>query len=843
MSRPYEPHRAHSDPPFKRRGRQATACTECNRRKQKVGGWWGLASRSTHTHAQCNGLRPCHHCSRRNLGDECRFPDSRALKTPGTWGPGGKHPRSDDDDDLDDEDSEAEAGSGGGGGAHSSRGSGHSHSGSTSSISEGIHAISPGSHHASHAGSSSQGAAAGVPPGIATPRNRAHLHHPSPLEPFPFRRPQPSPGHAFALPLSFDRTDPDERGVKWSKDPPGPSGHHQERDTLAKQPQSGTAKHDHTLMQEGGAPGIGSLAIEGSGVERQFQFYGTSHFGPRLAAQVMNVVGKVTLNNSADISDSQYGRGHKRQARRFGDLTAAVTDGSMVYHIRQLDGQVPNRSLCERFTRAYFDKYNDQIDFLYKPDFCAKYDTFWRIRGEFEDLSKIDIRWFALFHIVLAFGVLLDREADESGDLLEEREELSLRLFLSARRALSETSSFCGESVDTVRAYGLLSLYLIVTRRVPEAWQTIGAAARAAQAQGMHIDGEVWRSVDGKEAELRRRLWAQLYILDRSISLFLGRPLAIQDGGFTIRLPANIDDDELPLVPRHNWPLTKITKSTFLILHYRLAQIIGRIQTNCFGLGRREHTEVMACERLMLDWSANLPPVFRLDAPDKSMDEAHPWLGFQRQSLSSKYYQARISLHRPYLLTQLNDPDMSSELRTSLDACVFSALAELSLRLSMREVDADPFDRFKWMTVASGFSPATVVGILLAYPKRLKQFNYAHIRALYTEYLEVERKTTRRDESLENEIRVLDMILQHADAVEGEMASNGGDLPRSRIHSRATTPGGLHSTLLPFPASTDDCAFPTADNVPAWANLLDHLGEPPPEPSLPWTGQVFDEYQ
>lgn len=240
----------------------------------------------------------------------------------------------------------------------------------------------------------------------------------------------------------------------------------------------------------------------------------------------------------------------------------------------------------------------------------------------------------------------------------------------------------------------------------------------------------------------------------------------------------------------------------------------------------------------------------------------------------------------------------------------------------------------------------------------------------------MERKTSRRDESLENEIRVLDMILQHADAVEVEMASNGGDIPRSRIHSRAvsrmsrrpsprpslpspvklhhtvpvgagpsagpsaavlhppppmayappptaplplattqaapffspapislqnvyptpdfnpmmppstphaptqplapapltpqhvfspsrlvlpssfqTPPAGLHSTLLPFPAGTDDwwvlrppsdpsaSAFPTADNVPAWANLLDHLGEPPPEPSLPWTGQVFDEYQ
>lgn len=178
----------------------------------------------------------------------------------------------------------------------------------------------------------------------------------------------------------------------------------------------------------------------------------------------------------------------------------------------------------------------------------------------------------------------------------------------------------------------------------------------------------------------------------RSISYFLGRPLAIHDDKFSVVPPANIPDSELSVLPRPNWPLTTPTKSTFLILHYRLAQIIGRILTTCFGLSPRKHADVMECEYRMMEWMKSLPPVFNFDDPDLSWDQHYSWLRLQRQTLISKFHQARISLHRPYLL--------HGGYTESRVACVLSAGAELRHRLHLLEEDAEALDRFKWMTVS-----------------------------------------------------------------------------------------------------------------------------------------------
>jgi hypothetical protein len=95
------------------------------------------------------------------------------------------------------------------------------------------------------------------------------------------------------------------------------------------------------------------------------------------------------------------------------------------------------------------------MDILYEPDFSGKYADLWRIRGEFEDLGRIDLRWLALFQVVLAFGALLSASTPE-----EEKEfaAMSSRFFDCARRALSEAPTYRGESMDTVRAYALVSI-------------------------------------------------------------------------------------------------------------------------------------------------------------------------------------------------------------------------------------------------------------------------------------------------------------------------------------------------------------------------------------------------
>ncbi|BEI81967.1 hypothetical protein CcaverHIS002_0211270 [Cutaneotrichosporon cavernicola] len=782
MSRPMQFDRIMSplnlshDPRFRRRGRQPTACTECNRRKQR-----------------CDGLQPCHHCAKRNVNDLCRFPDQKPKPRP--------RPYSD-----------------------------HSEGSATARMSSGS-ASDDSDNPFKRKSNESDTRSPKRPAFFVEKLSSPLLNSPGDdrSDPPPTRRPSLQDLVHHSIPVSSERASaqtptppPWERG---GPRPPQPQSQSQFRGT--RTPDSwGSQQEDGLYMQENGALGYGSLAVEGHGDEsghHQLQFYGTSHFGPRAAAeffQEMSGVRKERLN----VSDTHY---------RLPSLSE-LDQGpySLASHIRALDSRLPPRSLCERW-----------MDMLHESDFRAKYGTFWAIKGEFEDMTRIDVRWFALFQIVLAFGALLDRQPSPSTDPVT----LSNQFFVGARCALSEAPSFGGESIDTVRAYSLLSHYLVMTRRVPEAWNMLGSAVRASEAQGFHIDGEKWKDLPPQEAELRRRLWAQMYCLDRSISYFLGRPLAIHDDKFSVVPPANIPDSELPVLPRPNWPLTTPTKSTFLILHYRLAQIIGRILTTCFGLSPRKHADVMACEHLMVEWIRNLPPVFNLYDPDLRWDEQYSWLRLQRQTLISKFHQARIALHRPYLL--------HNGYTESRIACVVSAGAELRNRLHLLEEDVEALDRFKWMTVASGFAPACILGLLLARNKREDRvYDYDEIRALFIAYIAAERRAA-RDHSADSELQVLDMMLSKADVMRGTHPHPSPvqqlvpppapepvhvDVPVPHVRNGALTLAPPAEEWLPAgrpweprpPYDPSAAAFPAADDMQSWNSLLNFIGAP--AEAQPW---------
>jgi len=223
----------------------------------------------------------------------------------------------------------------------------------------------------------------------------------------------------------------------------------------------------------------------------------------------------------------------------------------------------------------------------------------------------------------------------------------------------------------------------------------------------------------------------------RSVSLFLGRPLAISDVEFTSLEPANIIDEQLqqpfsreqlsmvsalPDPRRRNpfylraWEMSFPTRSTFLILHFRLATIIGYIQISCFGLPKRTYDSVEECEGMFQRYRDNLPHHFRLDISeqDRSLDDVvgYEWLVRQRQTLISKFHLARISLHRPYLLRSFKQggPDYTK----SREACISSAVADIHLRTTL--TCSDPLDRFKWMTV-SGFFHVKNESVALIRPR------------------------------------------------------------------------------------------------------------------------------
>lgn len=113
----------------------------------------------------------------------------------------------------------------------------------------------------------------------------------------------------------------------------------------------------------------------------------------------------------------------------------------------------------------------------------------------------------------------------------------------------------------------------LLTRRPAEGSTPLTTAFQL----GLYRDGTVLNLTDKREIEVRRRAWAMLYHLDRTISLLVGRPASISDAHTDTRLPANLDDDELEgdFDPAGH-PLSKPTIYTYAIVRYVLAMRLWR---------------------------------------------------------------------------------------------------------------------------------------------------------------------------------------------------------------------------------------------------------------------------
>jgi hypothetical protein len=112
--------------------------------------------------------------------------------------------------------------------------------------------------------------------------------------------------------------------------------------------------------------------------------------------------------------------------------------------------------------------------------------------------------------------------------------------------------------LDDVRVLFLTSLALFEMNLKSAAWTWLGKALRSAQDLDLHLEVGLRSRV---EADMRRRVWWAAYILDRTLSLDLGRPFLIDDADCDVALPEPYDDHFLeaegPMLPHTAKALTQ----------------------------------------------------------------------------------------------------------------------------------------------------------------------------------------------------------------------------------------------------------------------------------------------
>ncbi|KAF4464266.1 hypothetical protein FALBO_8899, partial [Fusarium albosuccineum] len=417
-------------------------------------------------------------------------------------------------------------------------------------------------------------------------------------------------------------------------------------------------------------------------------YHGTSYFGHQSAASLISMespelpIGMPCIHSSSARPNPRFHRDEK----------------GPYSHIWELLGYLPRRkALVDHHVESFFTELNPVYDAVHRETFQTNYDAFWKRKWGDDDLTAVDLRWLAVLFMMLAFAELLDCSPEASPEAQRSCEETSVQFFWSSRKAIVLAPTLSGESPDLVRAGVLVSRYLMYWGRKTESWLTSSFAIRMAQAQGMHVDGESW-GLPPKVLETRRRSWCTLYSMDRSISLATGRPYTINSKHCMEMKIRNVwIDDESPedAGAALEKPVEDPTPSIYYKFSQTLATLLGDIHDDCFGLV------------LLLDWAADLPPYFRLENADTSLDSERPFLKWQRMYLHSSYHFARITLHRTYVLLE----SITDRFQYSRTACVSSATADLRLKLSLRNLSMT--DRLlAGAAMHNLFNSALVLGII-----------------------------------------------------------------------------------------------------------------------------------
>jgi hypothetical protein len=194
-----------------------------------------------------------------------------------------------------------------------------------------------------------------------------------------------------------------------------------------------------------------------------------------------------------------------------------------------------------------------------------------------------------------------------------------------------------------------------------ETWSAIGAVVAAAQNLGLHDDPTDWRLLPW-EKRLRKRLWWQIYCMEKFTAHGLGRSSVIPEDSYNVPL-LSAEDHEEPGVGQH-----AVQMST-------LAVIVSDILSRLFSpRGRNQRASnfqgTLDTARELMErtdaWYHALPPQLAMDTP--LSPEGLNSNGF----LHLTYFAVKISLHKAILKVA---PEGETEIRRAALQLMLDAAA------------------------------------------------------------------------------------------------------------------------------------------------------------------------
>ncbi|KAK5020676.1 hypothetical protein LTS07_011491 [Exophiala sideris] len=301
------------------------------------------------------------------------------------------------------------------------------------------------------------------------------------------------------------------------------------------------------------------------------------------------------------------------------DLEARVEsyeqEGPRQQLLEQDQGSLPPRAKADSFVDIYFSTIHIAYPFISEPDFRRTYESFWQS----DSLEGFRGPWLSLLLTIFAIGSCYEGIAESEGRVSTPQVPHQHQRHFDHAIAIAQKYS-SKHLVDHICALLAQCFYLLATCQTDRCWTTLGLAVRIAQSIGLHVEDD--HRTGGENAlapqEMCRRVWYSIFVLDRLLALQLGRPPAISDDGFNVKLPSQQSDVDLANpIGQHDIHGTDWVGDYFIAM-IKFSEIIGRVFESLYGPRRAEDAASILAHinRLdveLLQWRSNLRRNLRFD--------------------------------------------------------------------------------------------------------------------------------------------------------------------------------------------------------------------------------------
>lgn len=332
----------------------------------------------------------------------------------------------------------------------------------------------------------------------------------------------------------------------------------------------------------------------------------------------------------------------------------------------ELRAELPPQSSVLALCSRYFNSMESAVGIIHSPTFLQQ------LRNHWQDPSKTPIMWLGLLYSILCLAMLSyhkvgDEPAEWQGHTLELAAEYRLRTVQCLM--IGDYTKPVEYTVETMLLY-VFGEYTTRWDADIGLWMIVSLIIRTAFRMGYHRDAKWFPSLTPYQAEMRRRTWAVVRMIDVAFSHQVSLPSMIYDHDCDTQLPTNIYDDEFNLETKElppSRPSTDATPVSHMIAKARLCHELGNVlQATSRVYKGVPYDEIILFDAKLRRIMQELPPHLKLGSLASSRDTVPTIVA--KFSLDILYQKIMCLLHRKYMARARQNPRYSHSRRSAIEA-------------------------------------------------------------------------------------------------------------------------------------------------------------------------------